>query len=157
MDSWLQWIIIVLLLIIVSVSIDRIDDIGQSYIELQQSYSELQEESIQVNSKLNEANNELAQEKARIIACNDLRNFSSLDELEWFLTEDETDEHENIRDVFDCSDFALMLQKNALEQGYLMNCQMLFTEHMMNMAIAGDAVYYIEATTDEILFVNYHQ
>ncbi len=157
MDSWLQWIIIVLLLIIVSVSIDRIDDIGQSYIELQQSYSELQEESIQVNSKLNEANNELAQEKARIIACNDLRNFSSLDELEWFLTEDETDEHENIRDVFDCSDFALMLQKNALEQGYVMNCQMLFTEHMMNMAVAGDAVYYVEPTTDEILFVNYHQ
>jgi hypothetical protein len=156
MDNWLQWIIIVLLLIIVSVSIDRTHVIGQSYIGLQQSYSELQEESSQVNSRLSQANDELAQEKARIVVCNDLRNFSSLDELEWFLTEDKTDEHEYIRDVFDCSDFALMLQKNALEQGYLMNCQMLFTEHMMNMAIAGDAVYYIEPTTDEILFVNYH-
>ena len=156
MDSWLQWIVIVLLLIIVSVSIDRMHDTGQSYIELEQFYSELQEESREVNGRLNQANNELAQEKARIVACYELRNFSSLDELEWFLTEDKTDEHEYIRNVFDCSDFALMLQKNALEQGYLMNCQMLFTEHMMNMAIAGDAVYYIEPTTDEILFVNYH-
>jgi len=107
------------------------------------------------NFALIEAKDTLSQERTEILAPRELRNFSSVEELELFLAEDNTNEHEYIRSDFDCDDFALMLQHNALEKGYIMNCQTLFTAHVLNMVIIDNEIYYIEPMTDEITFLTH--
>jgi hypothetical protein len=107
------------------------------------------------NLALMETNVTLFQERTKILTPRELRNFSSVEELELFLAEDNTNEHEYIESEFDCDDFALMLQRNALEKGYIMNCQTLFTAHALNMVIIDNEIYYIEPTTDEIIFLTH--
>jgi len=147
--------LLILLVAVLIFSGSTIEALRQHEVELEQDQIELGQEYISLQQRYGELEAELAKERMRVIAGRELHNFESLDELNEFLAEDKTNEHPYTRGVFDCDDFALMLQRNALEKGYLMNCQMLFREHMLNMTIAGDTVYYIEATTDEILFVNY--
>ena len=107
------------------------------------------------NLALVEAKETISQERTKILTPRELRNFSSIEELELFLAEDNTNEHEYIRSEFDCDDFALMLQRNALEKGYIMNCQTLFTAHVLNMVIIDNEIYYIEPMTDEIIFLTH--
>lgn len=110
----------------------------------------------QTQYELTQVSLDLAKEKAKAVSTNvsKLRNFSSVEELESFLAEDTTNEHQYIENEFDCDDFARTLQKNALEKGYLMNCQFMF-QHMFNMVIIDNEIYYIEPITDEITFMNY--
>ena len=107
------------------------------------------------NLALADVNDTLSQERTKILAPKELRNFSSIEELELFLAEDKTNEQEYIDSEFDCDDFALMLQHNALEKGYIMNCQTLFTAHVLNMVIIENEIYYIEPMTDEIIFLTH--
>jgi len=107
------------------------------------------------NLALAEANATLSQEGTNIRTPKELRNFSSVEELELFLAEDKTNEQEYINSDFDCDDFALMLQRNALEKGYIMNCQTLFTTHVLNMVIIDNEIYYVEPMTDEIIFLTH--
>lgn len=108
-----------------------------------------------INLALMEANETISQERTEILAPRELRNFSSIEELELFLAEDNTNEYEYISNEFDCDDFALMLQRNALEKGYIINCQTLFTAHVLNMVIINNEIYYIEPMTDEIIFLTH--
>jgi hypothetical protein len=126
--------------------------------ELQDSTVNLEETQLELshtNLALMEANDTISQERTEILAPRELRNFSSIEELKLFLAEDKTDEHEYISDEFDCDDFALMLQRHALEKGYIMNCQTLFTAHVLNMVIIDNEIYYIEPMTDEIIFLTH--
>ena len=126
--------------------------------ELQDSTINLEETKLELshmNLALMEANDTLSQERTKILTPRELRNFSSIEELKLFLAEDNTNEHEYIESEFDCDDFALMLQHNALEKGYIMNCQTLFTAHALNMVIIDNEIYYIEPTTDEIIFLTH--
>ena len=63
-----------------------------------------------------------------------------------------------VSDRYDCDDYAENLQRKALQQGFLMSQQLILsgkiygvkvstkTEgHMGNLAIAGDAIYYINS------------
>ncbi|MFC1969784.1 hypothetical protein ACFLVV_01025 [Chloroflexota bacterium] len=107
------------------------------------------------NLALVEATDTLSQERTKILTPRELRNFASIEELELFLAEDNTNEHEYISSEFDCDDFALTLQHNALEKGYIMNCQTLFTAHVLNMVIIDNEIYYVEPMTDEIVFLTH--
>ena len=57
---------------------------------------------------------QLELERALVTNGQGLRNFKSLEELRQFLSDDDTDQHEYIKDSFDCDDFARMLQERAM-------------------------------------------
>ncbi len=93
------------------------------------------------------------------------REFSSKEELEKWLWDDQTDKNVYIwdgpdgtkrsSDNYDCDDFALDLQQTALKDGYLMSATI--TEkgdqlHMINLVTVGNDVYHIEPQTDEVWF-----
>ncbi len=93
------------------------------------------------------------------------REFSSKEELEKWLAEDDTDEHvylfcdaEGIArasDKYDCDDYALQLQRSAAESGFLTSVTIIEKEdrpHMVNLVTIGNDVYYIEPQTDEVWF-----
>lgn len=125
---------------------------------LQISLNQTQVVLNQTQGELAQVNAALQEEKAKIIVGQELRNFSSLDELKDFLAKDDTDEHEYIKIEFDCEDFSFMLQRHALAEGYLINCQKLPVggiEHMCNMAIVGNEIYYIEPRTDKVTYMGY--
>jgi hypothetical protein len=82
--------------------------------------------------------------------------FSSLHELKDWLAEDNTDiygggvEHLS-PGALDCDDYALTLQKHALEDGYLISVRFEFeNEHACNTAIIGNDVYRIEPQNDTV-------
>jgi DNA-binding response OmpR family regulator len=93
------------------------------------------------------------------------REFASLEELKkwlaeksvtksifFFVTSNGTQASSN---KYDCDDYALDLQKRALEDGYLMSASVIEKQgqlHMINLATIGNDVYYIEPQTDEVWF-----
>lgn len=101
----------------------------------------------------------------------ELRDFSSLEELDGWLF----DTPKIIifggnagNSLFDCDNFALGLQQEAINNGYLLNFEnieykeynSLFKKmkiksselHAINLAIIGNDVYYIEPQTDEVVW-----
>jgi len=97
-----------------------------------------------------------------------LKEFASPDELAQWLIDDSTNTLPARVTVgryiisLDCDDYACILQKHALEDGYLLNVQIygsgtklpesdrvLKTAHALNSAIIGNGVWLIEPTTDE--------
>lgn len=86
------------------------------------------------------------------------RYFESKSELESWLAEDDTDSYTYIPDTFDCDDFAMTLQKHALDDGYIISCEYVpgyYWAHMLNTAIIGNSLYKIEPQTDEVTFLSY--
>ena len=107
--------------------------------------------------------------------------FGSLEELEDWLAEDDTDDNEYIDGNFDCEDFALMLQQHAREDGYKIDFQVIYCDdmgydedgdlyfryeyyywpgfpeldfayyHAMNTTTIDNSVYVVEPQTDEVL------
>ncbi|MFC2041100.1 PleD family two-component system response regulator [Chloroflexota bacterium] len=94
--------------------------------------------------------------------------FASLEELKkwlaeksvtksifFFVTPDGTQASSN---KYDCDDYALDLQRRALEDGYLMSASIIEKQgqlHMINLATIGNEVYYIEPQTNEVWFYTY--
>ena len=78
--------------------------------------------------------------------------FPNLATLITWLDEDGTNDQAYVVDAHDCDDFAIDLQKAALEDGYLINVQFdLEDEHALNSAIISNIVVFIEPQTDEII------
>lgn len=87
-----------------------------------------------------------------------LRYFKSHSELVLWLARDDTDSYEYVPDTFDCDDFALTLQKHALEDGYIVSCEYIEHNgdaHMLNTAVIGNKVYKIYPQTDEACLYYY--
>jgi len=110
----------------------------------------------------------------------EVREFESLDELKGWLETDETDKchimilhiDPGMSGTFNigecCEDYAMRLQKSALDDGYIMSVSTiwgdeynaLFTQkqcqycekHTINLTIIGNRVWYIEPQNDEIQF-----
>lgn len=94
----------------------------------------------------------------------ELREFTSLQELEDWLEQDKTDatlyftgemdlSNPHSKYGYDCDDFAYCLQKSALAQGYLMSTEIIVKngeQHMINSTIIGNKIYFIEPRTDEV-------
>lgn len=107
-----------------------------------------------------------------------LRNFQNFDELERWL------ENVKIQDIssdavaketdqgitsFDCDDYALKLQEKALQDGYMISFEVIYSDeygdlfkqgqipdgaiHAINSVIIGNEIYYIEPANHEIAFV----
>lgn len=80
------------------------------------------------------------------------RHFNSLEELETWLANDDTDQMQYCRNEFNCIDFALTLQERALADGYILSTEVLpVGAHWVNSAIIGDAVHVIEPQDDRII------
>ena len=93
------------------------------------------------------------------------REFTSLEGLEAWLAEDDTDECVYLwagvdgvlrqSDKYDCDDYALQLQRRAAKSGFLMSVTIIEKQskpHMINMAIISNDIYYIEPQTDQVWF-----
>ena len=93
------------------------------------------------------------------------REFSSKEELEEWLAEDDTNEYIYLffdqkgvarqSDAYDCDDYALQLQRRAAESGFLMSVTRIRwrgTLHMVNLVTIGNDVHYVEPQTDEVRF-----
>jgi len=96
------------------------------------------------------------------------REFVSKEELENWLAEDDgettiyffitPDGTTGSSDKYDCDDYALDLQQSALKDGFLMSATIIEKGdqlHMINLAVIGNDVYYIEPQTDEVWFYAY--
>jgi len=88
-------------------------------------------------------------------------HFGTLWELRTWLAQDDTDtnpEHLTPGDL-DCDDYALTLQKHALQDGYIVSAQVVdsdgdgLLDHAMNTAVIGNEVYIIEPQTDAVDFL----
>ncbi len=80
------------------------------------------------------------------------RHFSSTEELEVWLANDDTNQMEYSSDEFNCVDFALMLQERALDSGYILSTEVLpVGSHWVNIAIIGDRIYIIEPQDDRVI------
>lgn len=95
----------------------------------------------------------------------ELREFTSLEELEMWLAEDDTDEYIHLvageegvcrqSDKYDCDDYALQLQHRAVKSGFLMSATIIEKQgepHMINLTCIGNDIYYIEPQADEVWF-----
>ncbi|MFC1934749.1 PleD family two-component system response regulator [Chloroflexota bacterium] len=91
--------------------------------------------------------------------------FSSKEDLEKWLAEDDAettlfrfvvdDGTEVSSDEYDCDDYALALQRRANKDGYQMSVTIIRKHgqlHMINLAVIGNDVYYIEPQNDEVSF-----
>jgi hypothetical protein len=83
--------------------------------------------------------------------------FDSKQELQNWLLLDQTDSLWYNDKTFDCEDFALLLQRNAFKDGYIISCQYQYNDkecyyHILNVAyIPNDnCIYIIEPQTDNI-------
>lgn len=105
----------------------------------------------------------------------ELRNFNSLEELrQWLAAVDAnttTVYFQSPDAVVDCDDYALDLQRRALDDGYIISFEVISQSeytalfqselpssqslHAINLAIIGNSAYYIEPQTNEIVFVAY--
>ena len=139
-----------------------------------------------VESRLDEANTELqtalndaAYWKGVAAAAEstvpELEHFESLAALSAWLAHDDTDSYEYVPSTFDCDDFAATLQSHAIEDGYVLNAQILYYDdmvgwriyvdgescslssfggyHALNMAVIGNEIYLIEPQTDEVYLI----
>ena len=95
----------------------------------------------------------------------ELREFTSLEELERWLAEDDTDEYIHLvagedgvcrqSDKYDCDDYAFQLQRRAANSGFLMSVTIIEKQgepHMINLTCIGNDIYYIEPQSDEVWF-----
>jgi len=85
------------------------------------------------------------------------RHFSSLDELESWLEEDNADTYDYVQSgFFDCDDFARTLQAHALADGYILSFHIVEITptkwHAVNLAVIGNEVYLIDPQTDSVTF-----
>ena len=104
----------------------------------------------------------------------ELHNFTSLDELEDWVNDEygrAAIRFKQAGSVIDCDDYALEMQRESLEDGYIMSFEIidaaeyngLFaipfpdtgTLHAINLAIIGNSVFYIEPQTGEIVHAAY--
>jgi len=95
----------------------------------------------------------------------ELRQFTSLEELEAWLAEDDTDEYVYLfagkdgvcqpSDKYDCDDYAFQLQQRAASSGFLISVTIIKKQgelHMINLACIGNSIYYIEPQSDKAWF-----
>jgi len=87
------------------------------------------------------------------------KEFKSLDELKAWLAQDDTDNTlyifgDGCLANYDCDDYAVALERNALRDGYSVSLQ-IGHKHMLNSTIIGDKIYFIEPQSDEVWFWEY--
>ena len=123
-------------------------------------HAQLREAREAVASLENEVENQHAKLQAVLIQLDkaqqrpeQLRYFKSIDEFKSWLAEDKTDDRRYSED-FNCLDFALMLQKNALEDGYIVSTESPpIANHWMNSVYINGSIYLVEPQRDEVVFV----
>ena len=88
------------------------------------------------------------------------KEFESLEALTQFLEIDDTESHVLLYPIEGsdgripldgtCDYYALQLQRLALEAGHLMSTEIVNKNHMINCAVIGNEIYFIEPQTDEV-------
>ena len=106
--------------------------------------------------------------EVEVLADIELREFTSIRELEDWLAEDDTDQYIHLvtgengvaeqSDKYDCDDYAFQLQRRAVKNGFLISVIIIEEQgapHMINLAGINNDIYYIEPQTDEVWFYCY--
>ena len=89
----------------------------------------------------------------------ELREFRSVEELEYWLFQDKTNHHTYIINQYDCDDFAYDLVQNAIYDGYFFTLYLdnvhldKKVRHLMCAVIIGGSLYVIEPQNDTITLV----
>lgn len=87
------------------------------------------------------------------------RDFNSFEELRLWLKDNSVSEKEYIPTTFDCEDFAALTQKQAFQDGYIINMELDWEgvyhgdgkPHMLCSTKIGNYFYIIEPQTDRII------
>ena len=87
------------------------------------------------------------------------REFKSVDELKAWLAQDDTESTLYIFGAaclsnYDCDDYAVALERNALLDGYAVSLQ-IENDHVLNSTVIGNEIYFIEPQSDEVWFWGY--
>ena len=103
--------------------------------------------------------------EATVNKPDELREFTSLEDLESWLAEDDTDQYIHLvagedgicrqSDKYDCDDYAFQLQRRAAASGFLMSATIIERQdepHMINLTCIGNDIYYIEPQEDKVWF-----
>ena len=135
--------------------------LGQAQSELVETQMNLvatQNSVTALKNQLVARDNELLSIKAQLEEARDdtaetqLKHFSSLEELKTWLARDSTNENQYSPSNFNCIDFALMLQKHAVVDGYILSTEVLpVGAHWVNVAVIGDSAYFIEPQDDSLI------
>ena len=146
-----------------------INDLNVSLDEIEQLESDLADSELRIlnlEAELDEKNTELAQAYADISDLTDAnivlteelntikdpRHFNSLEELETWLENDDTDTNDAYSSL-KSQEKAYILQVKALRDGYILSACIDWDSNYIyswNVAIVGDTVYSINAATDVI-------
>ena len=116
--------------------------------ELEQANTELAEAYTEISS-LTDANSALTEE---LNIVKDPRHFNSLEELETWLENDDTDTND-VYSSLSAQAKAYVLQVKALREGYILSACIDWDSNYIyswNVAIVGDTVYSINAATDMV-------
>ena len=82
-----------------------------------------------------------------------LNYFASLEELQDWLKKDETDTPIASYPNSDCDDYAYELQQRALKDGFIISTELDWKKseyHMLNSALIGKDIYFIEPQDDTV-------
>lgn len=92
-----------------------------------------------------------------------LEEFASLEELRGWLAKDDIDKYvylfcdddgvARLSGRYDCDDYALELQYRAAVSGFLLSATIIngpVGPHMINMAVIGNDIYYVEPQDDNV-------
>lgn len=109
--------------------------------------------------RLKEAYNHLLRSPKEVVVEKEvflqLDYFETLEELEAWLAQDNVDKLKPSHPDFDCDDFAYALQRHAARAGYFISTEIIRQKgrnHMINSALIGDEIYFIEPAADEVWF-----
>jgi hypothetical protein len=136
--------------------VNRLAGIANEQVKLNNQQIEQADADIgQLQQELNESEESVAYWWSRA----NPREFESLAELKAWLAEDDSNTTLYIFGSgcmanYDCDDFAAALVYNALRDGYAVSLQ-IEGNHMLNSAIIGNEIYFIEPQTDEVWLWGY--
>lgn len=149
---------------------EQVSNLQMELIYLQNLAEGIEREGDRARAELNRqrASNELlkaevlkwkqAYEQKPSVSSN-LREFRTMPELTAWLVADGTSDNKYVPNLFDCDDFARMLQGNAMNDGYIISIIIVSSPgggyHAKNACLIGNAFYFIEPQTDEHYFWGY--
>lgn len=134
-----------------------IDELYDAKVSLESDVNSLETEVnyLEVlSTTLKEKVNTLEAEWQRLAALGGYREFGSVSELQWWLWNDLTSEHEYIPIYYDCDDFAMDLTLAAIRDGRWIGL-FAINGHIKNFAKIGNCIYGIEPQTDAVSFWGY--
>ena len=137
--------------------ISAYETLNNAYLSLNNTHTSLLQNYTIALDEIDNLNQRIAQLEGEL----NFTDFSSLTELEQWLVQDDTDEHEYILDDYDCDDFAYDLMVSAFKSGYKMGTVAVYYGDDLDYVVIDNYTYYnvtlayAPAGSDYYLFGNH--